>query len=715
MGKRFGWICVAGVLALAVGVAVFPERAVLAANELLELEVFTWLRLGDDVPGKLGDGDDFSVSYDSSGDVLDVSDESGTLVQLDAALGIYSVKDVRTWGVFKAGTGSVSITQADGKLAGSQIADGTVAEAALDFTRSLGSLSNVDSGVDSAGAGNDGWGILWDHSGSEFILSALPPAAWIDDSFAVWGTGNDYQLGYDSANDRLLLKDSSGFGLMSIEDEGDWAVFTNSGPLVLRKGAGDLYQDFYRTDADSDMKRFRLLWDPGTSRDASELSFWDMADDGGSGSKVGSVDKSGNAYFSGRLKLGSSSIIVSKATGELDGDKIAAGTIEGTALETSGVVAGTYGGNYTVNAQGLITAASSGSASYNDDVYLPFGTDSDFELGYDSTNDRLTFRDGDANALGYFVDGGTTGNFTVTGSSSSASFSATNDITAGGQLIAGSGSVTVTTAAGNVDGAVVDITSATDETSAANDDTILMRDTSAGAQREISRSNFLAGIGGADDMGDVDTEAELESALSDVTDVVTNNDANHAYMIDGAGTSGQRWQSDGSGAGAWVDNVHTLLLLGSGATLKDSWAPEKTQWETTTNVIPYWVLDFDAASDEVAWWTDMQLPIDYTDGTTVKISVTWTGASGSGDVVWAVGAFSAGNDDTLDTTVSTTTVTDTFIAASDCHVTSQATVTIGGTPASGETFVVKVFRDADNGSDTFTADARLVSVSVEYS
>lgn len=89
----------------------------------------------------------------------------------------------------------------------------------------------------------------------------------------------------------------------------------------------------------------------------------------------------------------------------------------------------------------------------------------------------------------------------------------------------------------------------------------------------VGKGTWLAAPSGADDMGTVDTEAELEAALTDVTDVLTNNDANYAYLIDSAGMSGQVWTSDGSGAGVWAEasggfdgNIEELPTLGAAGT-----------------------------------------------------------------------------------------------------------------------------------------------------
>jgi len=132
-----------------------------------------------------------------------------------------------------------------------------------------------------------------------------------------------------------------------------------------------------------------------------------------------------------------------------------------------------------------------------------------------------------------------------------------------GTLTLGSGGHVIANSAGLLDGgklqagsvgiAGLDIAGGTAATTADDADLIVLYDDSATANRVMTRANFLAGIsGGGDDMGAVDTEAELEAALTDVGDVLTDNDAEYEFLIDSAGTSGQVWTSDGDGKGAWA-------------------------------------------------------------------------------------------------------------------------------------------------------------------
>jgi hypothetical protein len=68
--------------------------------------------------------------------------------------------------------------------------------------------------------------------------------------------------------------------------------------------------------------------------------------------------------------------------------------------------------------------------------------------------------------------------------------------------------------------------------------------------------------------------------------------------------------------------------------------------------------------------------------------------------------------DALDAAFGTAqTVTDGVTAANDLMISAATSaMTIAGSPAEGDTVVFQVYRDADNGSDTLAADAKLLSV-----
>lgn len=316
---------------------------------------------------------------------------------------------------------------------------------------------------------------------------------------------------------------------------------------------------------------------------------------------------------------------------------------------------------------------------------------------------------------------------------------------------------------GSVGISALDIAGGTAATTADDADLVVLYDDSATANRVMTRANFLAGIsGGGDDMGAVDTEAELESALTDVTDVFTSNDANYAYLIDSAGMSGQVWTSDGSGKGGWaaatgggasaftalsdapssytgaggkyvrVTSGETGLEFaavsgGSGGggpdtlcvLLPHAYFPTATAYATrdTRNNTP--VLDFDDSVDESALWLDV-MPVRYAGGgLTVDIMFAMTSAT-NGDVVWCaqferigIGNQSIGSDgfaSEKSAVVSVYSIEASYVKQATLTFTDGAEM---DSIVSGEPFRIRVYRDADNAYDTATGDAELVAVHVK--
>lgn len=129
------------------------------------------------------------------------------------------------------------------------------------------------------------------------------------------------------------------------------------------------------------------------------------------------------------------------------------------------------------------------------------------------------------------------------------------------------------------------------------------------------------------------------------------------------------------------------------------------------------VLDFDAATDESAIFGGV-LPRHYSGGG-VTVRLGWLASSATtGDVVWN-GAFERHDDDVTDLDA------DSFAAAQAATATTASgsgevqytdiAFTDGAqmdSLAAGESFRLKITRDADNVSDTMTGDAELLSVEI---
>lgn len=138
------------------------------------------------------------------------------------------------------------------------------------------------------------------------------------------------------------------------------------------------------------------------------------------------------------------------------------------------------------------------------------------------------------------------------------------------------------------------------------------------------------------------------------------------------------------------------------------------QIETTTNKVNHKTWDFDSSSDE---YVHLSIPSPHWwDASAVTLQFIWTADSGSGVVVWGCQGVSTSDNDVLDEPYGTAqTVSDTLLATNDDHHTSfTSAITIAGSPVAGDLINLRIYRDADNVSDTLGADARLIGVKVRF-
>ena len=136
--------------------------------------------------------------------------------------------------------------------------------------------------------------------------------------------------------------------------------------------------------------------------------------------------------------------------------------------------------------------------------------------------------------------------------------------------------------------------------------------------------------------------------------------------------------------------------------------------ELTAGYMMLNTLSFDAATNQYAQ-ARVAMPKSW-NRSTMSAVFHWTATGGSGDVVWGAQAVAMGDDDALGTTFGTAqTVTDSFITADDLHISSETSaITVGGSPASEDQLCLQVYRDAANGSDTFTSAAQMIGVKLLY-
>lgn len=167
----------------------------------------------------------------------------------------------------------------------------------------------------------------------------------------------------------------------------------------------------------------------------------------------------------------------------------------------------------------------------------------------------------------------------------------------------------------------------------------------------------------------------------------------------------------------------TVLLNPAAATLPDGSTDNvgcgmsRLQGSQATRKWHAITLDFDGAGSTVesAWWT-FRLPTDYSSGGTLKIQ--WITNATSNAVKWQaqVGAITPDDADTpLEHALAAAATVTTNVNTTEANRLTESSITLTmDSAAAGDLIELVLFRDPADGSDTSTADARVVSCAFEY-
>lgn len=192
--------------------------------------------------------------------------------------------------------------------------------------------------------------------------------------------------------------------------------------------------------------------------------------------------------------------------------------------------------------------------------------------------------------------------------------------------------------------------------------------------------------------------------------------------------------SDTAYAGSWdgvttiapsknavYDKIETMDPVG----VQDLFIPASAMWPRTTggcaSLVPTEMatslfniqsLDFDQTTQEYAQF-QLTLPRKY-NNSTITFRPYWTAVSGSGGVVWSLSGGAYSDDDALTVAFGTAqTSTDTLIATNDLHIGAESSaITLAGSPADADFLGFQITRVTGDGSDTLTADAKLLGISL---
>ena len=240
----------------------------------------------------------------------------------------------------------------------------------------------------------------------------------------------------------------------------------------------------------------------------------------------------------------------------------------------------------------------------------------------------------------------------------------------------------------------------------------------------------------ADELNATGVEAELEAAL-DIGGEVTSTGMASTVIADsvtvtgwvmGASTATTPAEDDNDTSLATTAYVQAeimtnyyLNLLPQGAVLDDASPPDITVQESTgTGTSRRYVADFDAATDEIVYWSFV-LPADYSAGSLVLLVNWFTNDTGANeDAIWAaqITCTTEADADSM-----AEDIAGTFNSGSEnCNATEanrliQTTITLSNTDsaAAGDFCTLRLWRDADDSSgdadnDGLTSDARLLGV-----
>jgi hypothetical protein len=156
------------------------------------------------------------------------------------------------------------------------------------------------------------------------------------------------------------------------------------------------------------------------------------------------------------------------------------------------------------------------------------------------------------------------------------------------------------------------------------------------------------------------------------------------------------------------------IWIPAGAMVPESTSVEK--WVTPTQGLAYNVHSFDYTQYNFChFW--IQMPKSWDKGT-LGVQFLWAhGATAATyGVVWGITCGAISNNETLDTVngLANVTVADTGGVIENLYITSEVTLTVGGSPANDDLLMFQVVREYANASDTFADWAGLVGIKILY-
>ncbi len=143
---------------------------------------------------------------------------------------------------------------------------------------------------------------------------------------------------------------------------------------------------------------------------------------------------------------------------------------------------------------------------------------------------------------------------------------------------------------------------------------------------------------------------------------------------------------------------------------------DAAQVETTATRPDLKVFDFDASTKQYTQFT-IAMPKSWNEGT-ITYQAYWSpSTTNTGNAIFGLQAVAVADNDTIDVAYGTAiNITDAGIGTvEDQQITGESSaVTVAGSPAAGEQTYFQFFRDAADGSDTFTGECRVLGIKIFF-
>jgi len=169
-------------------------------------------------------------------------------------------------------------------------------------------------------------------------------------------------------------------------------------------------------------------------------------------------------------------------------------------------------------------------------------------------------------------------------------------------------------------------------------------------------------------------------------------------------------KADGTPIASGTTGKHKLWIPAGAMRPDTSAGPDSA--DVDLGNIQMYALDFDQTTQQQAWFT-ISMPSSADETVAMTFVPVWTAASGSGGVTWTIFSWARGNDDAITDAgfPSAASSADTLIATGDLHRGPESgSITPDDTWAANDTVFFTIIRNVGDGSDTLTADARLLGI-----